>query len=122
MPSTFFTALAATVEWSPTTLGTRHFLLIQVAANELDHSPSSEESLMDGILEDVGLVFQGEGIIHEDPEKELDDSWLEEELLSFCVEPIDEQQALMSLLEEVSPQSTGEAGAGRHSDLSVEVF
>lgn len=93
-----------------------------VAANELDHSPSSEESLMDGILEDVGLVFQGEGIIHEDPEKELDDSWLEEELLSFCVEPIDEQQALMSLLEEVSPQSTGEAGAGRHSDLSVEVF
>eukprot|EP00913_Durusdinium_trenchii_P017407 g16364.t1 len=57
-----------------------------------------------------------------DPEKELDDSWLEEELLSFCVEPIDEQQALMSLLEEVSPQSTGEAGAGRHSDLSVEVF
>lgn len=93
-----------------------------VAAHELDHSPSSEESLMDGILEDVGLVFQGQGIIHEDLDKELDDSWLEEELLGFCVESpgVDEQQALMSLLEEVSPQSG--AAEGRQSDLSVEVF
>mmetsp|Transcript_13817 Transcript_13817/g.23801 ORF Transcript_13817/g.23801 Transcript_13817/m.23801 type:complete len:488 (-) Transcript_13817:49-1512(-) len=91
-----------------------------VAACELDHSPSSEESLMDGILEDAGLVFQGQGIIHEDLDKELDDSWLEEELLGFCVESpgMDEQQALMSLLEEVSPQ----AAEGRQSDLSVEVF
>jgi len=92
-----------------------------VTAHELDHSPSSEESLMDGILEDAGLVFQGQGIVHEDLDKELDDSWLEEELLGFCVETpgVDEQQALMSLLEEVSPAATGE---GRQSDLSVEVF
>lgn len=25
-----------------------------------------QESLMDGILEDAGLVFQGQGIVHED--------------------------------------------------------
>ncbi|CAE6924199.1 DUSP12, partial [Symbiodinium sp. CCMP2592] len=33
--------------------------------------------------EDAGLVFHGDGIVHEDPERELDDSWLEEELMGF---------------------------------------
>eukprot|EP00435_Cladocopium_sp_Y103_P002613 s650_g1.t1 len=65
----------------------------------------------------------GEFSAHQcDLDKELDDSWLEEELLGFCVQSpgMDEQQRLMSLLEEVSPQSG--AAEGRQSDLSVEVF
>jgi len=94
-------------------------------------SPSSgeEECLMDGILEDAGMVFQGDGIVYEDPERELDDSWLEEELLGVGgmeFEALSEQQALLGSLLEI-PDPTGSEGSNSQSrrdlaDFSVEAF
>ncbi|CAE7599181.1 Znfx1, partial [Symbiodinium pilosum] len=84
------------------------------------------ECLMDGILEDAGMVFHGEAIVHEDPERELDDSWLEEELLGFGaseMEALSEQQALLgSLLEIPDPDSEGSNSQSRRdlADFSVE--
>lgn len=93
-------------------------------------SPSSgeEECMMDGILEDAGLVFHGDGIVHEDPERELDDSWLEEELMGFGapeLEALSEHQTLLgSLLEIPDPDSEGSNSQSRRglNGFSVEAF
>lgn len=47
-----------------------------------------QESLMDGILEDAGLVFQGQGIVHEDRRYWEVKDRRPEVLIWFCVEVV----------------------------------
>mmetsp|Transcript_31616 Transcript_31616/g.57500 ORF Transcript_31616/g.57500 Transcript_31616/m.57500 type:complete len:592 (-) Transcript_31616:193-1968(-) len=96
-----------------------------------------EECLMDGILEEAGMVFNGTGIVNEaarsphfgreeesfmDDLEDFEEALLEEELLGLNldeIEDLDEQQALLSSLADLE----GSQSRSHLSDnLSVEVF
>lgn len=86
-----------------------------------------EEDIMDGILEETGMVFSGAGIVHEGRpvEDELEDALLEEELLGMGLddlEDLDEQQALLSSLADLEGSTDSFLQSHRDDNISVEVF
>lgn len=98
-----------------------------VSAASLPGAMGEEDMLMDGILEDTGMVFGGAGIVNEGRlvEDELEDALLEEELLGMGLddlEDLDEQQALLSSLADLEGSMDSILQSHRDDNISVEVF
>lgn len=98
-----------------------------VPAAALPGAMGEEDMLMDGILEETGMVFSGAGIVNEGRpvEDELEDALLEEELLGMGLddmEDLDEQQALLSSLADLEGSSDSILQSHRDDNISVEAF
>eukprot|EP00930_Biecheleria_cincta_P037723 TRINITY_DN25921_c0_g1_i1.p1 TRINITY_DN25921_c0_g1~~TRINITY_DN25921_c0_g1_i1.p1 ORF type:complete len:610 (+),score=146.88 TRINITY_DN25921_c0_g1_i1:92-1921(+) len=98
-----------------------------VLAASLPGAMGEDDMLMDGILEETGMVFSGAGIVNEGRpvEDELEDALLEEELLCMGLddlEDLDEQQALLSSLADLEGSTDSILQSHRDDNISVEAF